>query len=95
MESVTLNVQVDLRELARVMCELPERRVDAMVRQHGEVCTIVEASKMLSVTPRTVYTMLRDGRLRSACEGEKVDVRSIASYIDGDHGKRKADRLRV
>lgn len=95
METVTLNVQVDLRELARLMCDLPERRVDAMVRQHGEVCTITEASRILSVSSRTVYTMLRDGRLKTACDGDKVDVRSIASYIDGADGKRKAERLRV
>ena len=26
--------------------------------------------------------MLRDGRLRTACEGKMVDVRSIAEYLE-------------
>ena len=94
METVTLNIQVNLQELAKLLSCMPERREDSMVRQYGEVCSISEAGKILDVSPRTIYTMLRDGRLESACEGTRVDVRSIASYIEGDRRKRKAAQLR-
>lgn len=95
METVTLNIQVNLQELAKLLSCMPERREDSMVRQYGEVCSISEASKILGVSPRTVYTMVRDGRLETACDGTRVDVRSIASYIEGDRRKRRVVQLRV
>lgn len=56
-------------------------REDLLVAQHGEVTTISNAARVLSRARNTVMGMLRDGRLDYACEGTRVDVRSIARYI--------------
>lgn len=65
-----------------------ETREDAMARMYGEVVTKAAAARILNCAPRTVTAMLDDGRLAYACAGEKVDVRSIARYIEAP---RKAD----
>lgn len=57
-------------------------REDLMVRVYGEVCTRTEAGRILGGRDiKTVAQMLEDGRLDAACEGTRVDVRSIARYI--------------
>lgn len=56
-------------------------RAELMVRCYGEVCKRSEAARILSKNPRTITAMLEDGRLQAACEGTRVDVRSIARYI--------------
>lgn len=71
-----------------------ETRADVMARMYGEVCTKAQAARMLNCSPRTIGSMLADGRLDTACGGEKVDVRSIARYIESpaqaDSEARKA-----
>lgn len=73
-------------------------RVTVMVKLYGEVCTRKEAAKILGCVPSTISTMLKDGRLDSACEGSKVDVRSIARYIAApekeDYEARKRAKMR-
>lgn len=59
-----------------------ESRIDSMVRIFGEVCSKSQAARILSCSTKTVATMLEDGRLDYACGGAKVDVRSIARYIE-------------
>ncbi|MBQ7824863.1 MAG: helix-turn-helix domain-containing protein [Clostridia bacterium] len=56
-------------------------REEALVERYGESVDKTMASKMLGVTRATVYAMLADGRIRGACEGRRVDVRSIARYL--------------
>ena len=56
-------------------------RENLLVAQHGEVTTISNAARVLSRARNTVMKMLQDGRLDYACEGTRVDVRSIARYI--------------
>ena len=58
-----------------------KERTDDMIARYGEVCKRAEAAKILHCSPQTINAMLSDGRLDWACGGEKVDVRSIASYI--------------
>ena len=58
-----------------------EERVETFVTRYGEVCKMSEAAQILSCNPRTVKHMLEDGRLDYACQGERVDVRSIARYV--------------
>ena len=65
-----------------------ENRADVMARLYGEACTKAQAARMLNCAPRTITNMLADGRLDYACAGEKVDVRSIARYIEAP---READ----
>lgn len=58
-----------------------EEREAMMVLMYGEVCTKTAASRILGRSAKTVNRMLEDGRLDAACEGTRVDVRSIARYI--------------
>ena len=57
-------------------------RLDDMLERYGEVCTKKLAAKILGKCPATITAMLADGRLRTACAGTMVDVRSIAAYIE-------------
>lgn len=56
-------------------------RAESMVRMYGEVCSKRQAARILHKCAATITTMIEDGRLDGACEGTKVDVRSIARYI--------------
>ena len=58
-----------------------EERAALMVAAYGEVCKRSEAAKILGRNIATINAMLSDGRLDWACEGTRVDVRSIARYI--------------
>ena len=60
---------------------MPDRLTD-MLERYGEVCTKAMAAKILGRCPTTIGVMLGDGRLKAACAGTMVDVRSIASYIE-------------
>lgn len=62
------------------MIDVNEREA-LMVKAYGEVCKKAEAARMLNRNIGTINAMLDDGRLESACEGSRVDVRSIARYI--------------
>ena len=70
-----------------------------MVQQHGEACTKTTAAKILSCSTQTVTAMLRDGRIKAACGGERVDVRSLADYIENrgeyDYAARQQRKGRV
>ncbi|MBQ2989710.1 MAG: helix-turn-helix domain-containing protein [Clostridia bacterium] len=56
-------------------------REDELAQQYGEYVDKTVAARILGVTRATVYAMLADGRIESACEGRRVDVRSIARYM--------------
>lgn len=56
-------------------------RTEAMVTRYGEVCSKVTAAKAIHCSTQTITHMLEDGRLNAACEGKRVDVRSLARYI--------------
>ena len=58
-----------------------KEREDLLVAQHGEVTSLANAGRILGRNSKTVKVMLGDGRLDYACEGTRVDVRSIARYI--------------
>jgi hypothetical protein len=58
-----------------------ESREESMARMYGEVCSKAQAARILGCSPATIALMIDDGRLEDACEGRKVDVRSIARYI--------------
>lgn len=57
-------------------------RMRDMVEMHGEACNYTTAGKIINRSDETIRRMLRDGRIRSACEGSMVDVRSLAEYIE-------------
>lgn len=51
------------------------------VKSYGEVCSKAQAARILSVDQRTISRMMADGRLKDACIGRKVNVRSIARFV--------------
>ena len=57
-------------------------RMRDMVEMYGEACTYTTAGKIINRKDETVRRMIRDGRIRQACEGTMVDVRSLAEYIE-------------
>lgn len=60
----------------------PETREAAMVKEHGEVVNRTEAGKILGMNAVTINRLLNEGVLMWACAGTRVDVRSIARFID-------------
>ena len=84
-----------MEELERRVFELEERARQALsgdaaaqsdkerelLVRYGEYVDKTVASRILGVTRVTVYAMLADGRILGACEGRRVDVRSIARYL--------------
>ena len=59
---------------------MQNNRLNDMLERYGEVCPQTVAAKILSIDPRTVFTMLEEGRLRRI--GHRVDVRSIVDYLE-------------
>lgn len=57
-------------------------RMRDMVEMHGEACTMVQAGKIINRSDETIRRMVLDGRIRTACEGSMIDVRSLAEYIE-------------
>jgi len=57
-------------------------REDGLVLRFGEYVDKTAAAEILGVTRATIYAMLSDGRIESACAGRRVDVRSIARYMN-------------
>ena len=60
-----------------------------LIRQHGEVVSKPVAARILGVTRTTICNMLQDGRLKPACEGRRVETRSIARYMDAQKDPEK------
>ena len=54
---------------------------EELLGRYGEYVDKTLAAKILGVTRTTVYAMLADGRISPACEGRRVDVRSIGNYM--------------
>lgn len=69
-------------------------RMDDMLTRYGECVTVAAAARIMGRSRQTVQRMLDDGRLRWACAGTMVDVRSMAEYIEApaqaDHRARAA-----
>lgn len=55
-------------------------RMSDMLERYGECCTQAKAAHIMGKSPRTIFRMLEDGRLRRI--GTDVDVRSIAMYLE-------------
>lgn len=70
-------------------------RLDDMLTRYGECVTVAAATRIMGRSRGTVRRMLDDGRIRWACAGTMVDVRSIAEYIEApaQHMARAAKRI--
>ena len=67
---------------------------DELALRYGEYVDKTVAAQILGVTRATVYAMLADGRIMGAYSGKRVDVRSIARYMQMQRSKdaQRADR---
>lgn len=90
MRAIEATIKLDAEELARLLSMRVFDRHAAMVQKHGEACTKTTASKIISCSVNTINAMLQDGRILPACGGERVDVRSIADYIE-NRGERNRE----
>ena len=81
MEKRMLALEERTRRFAWSRNEELARREEALVAHYGEHVDKSTAARILCVTRQTVYAMLADGRIDGACEGKRVDVRSIERYI--------------
>ena len=68
------------------------RKEEALIYKYGEHVDKSTAARILGVTRATVYAMLEDERIEGACEGKRVDVRSIARYIYSGKPKNKGEK---
>ena len=57
-------------------------RLDDMLTRYGECVTVAAAARIMGRSRNTVKRMIDDGRMRWACAGTMVDVRSMAEYIE-------------
>lgn len=65
-------------------------RMEDMIKRYGECVTVAAAARIMGRSRQTVQRMLDDGRMRWACAGTMVDVRSMAEYIESP---AQADRM--
>lgn len=89
MESITTVRLCDLERRVKALEELmnldvwgPVHFEQQMVRDYSAHMTKTEAACLLGVCRETVYNMLKDGRLKSAMNGSRVDTRSVARYMN-------------
>ena len=83
----TIDIRVPIswltEELAeRVKTLTPIDRHRAMVERLGEACRVETAAHEIECSTRTIYRLLEAGKLKSACDGSRVDVRSLTDYIE-------------
>ena len=57
-------------------------RMEYMIKRYVECVTVASAARIMGRSRQTVQRMLDDGRMRWACAGTMVDVRSMAEYIE-------------
>lgn len=92
---IEATIRLDAEQVAQLLAAA--RVVDrhaAMVDKYGEACTKAQAARIISCSDNTINAMLKDGRIKTACEGMRVDVRSLADYIEGRTDKDRAARMR-
>ena len=92
--TISATITLTAEQLAELLASRVVDRHAAMVEKHGEACTKSQAARIISCSPTTITAMLEDGRLKSACEGTRVDVRSLADYIENRGEMDHAARMR-
>lgn len=81
--TVTATVQLPLDALLDALASrAPVDRHRSMVTMYGEACSKATAAKIIGCSAPHISALLEDGRIQTACEGTKVDVRSLADYIE-------------
>lgn len=57
-------------------------RAESMASIYGECCSKERAAELLNCSHRTITQYVYDGKLKTCCEGKKIDVRSIAAFLE-------------
>lgn len=57
-------------------------RGESMAMLYGEAITKEKAAELLSCSRRTITQYVEDGKILTCCEGKKIDVRSVADFIE-------------
>lgn len=70
-----------------------QSRETLMVKAYGEVILWQEAMNMLHLTKVGLKRLIDRGVLKDACEGKRIDVRSIARYIEKPEEKKPRWRV--
>lgn len=81
LEKRVLALEERTRRFAWSRDEENARKEAELVDSYGEHVDKSTAARILGVSRATVYTMLKDGRIKGACGGKRVDVRSIARHL--------------
>ena len=92
LEQRVLALEERTRRFAWSRNEELSRKEEALVAQYGKHVDKTATAKILGVTRATVYAMLKDGRIKGACSGKRVDVRSIARYLCAGKPKNRRNR---
>ena len=78
-----VNIQIPMDVLVQaVKMAGVQDRLGKMLEDCGEVCSRNEAMRQLHVGAEKLETLIAANKIRLACEGEKIDVRSMAEYMD-------------
>ena len=92
LEKRVLALEERTRRFAWPRNEENARKEAELVDRYGEHVDKSTAARILGVSRATVYMMLKDGRIKGACEGKRVDVRSIARYMCAEKPKNRRNR---
>lgn len=94
MKTIQATITLPAEQLAELLAGQITDRHAAMVQKHGEACTKTQAARIVSCGINTINAMLADGRILPACGGLRVDVRSLADYIENRGEANHAARMR-
>ena len=70
---------------------LCDRTFAGLLEENALVVDKTRAAALLGVTRATIYTMVKDGRLRE-CAGSGIETRSIAEFITRNNGENNPYR---
>lgn len=92
--TISATITLPAEQLAELLASRVVDRHAAMVEKHGEACTKSQAARIISWQPHHHHGHAGGWRLKSACEGTRVDVRSLADYIENRGEMDHAARMR-
>ena len=59
-----------------------ESRMEDLRCLYVETVTVADAARIIGMSRNSMYALLRRGKISRACGGKRIDVRSVARYID-------------
>lgn len=89
---IEATIRLDASELLKHINFHSADRYTLMVQKYGEACTKTTAARVISCSTQTINKMLKDGRILYACAGKRVDVRSLAEYIESQGENKRSEK---